>query len=365
MKKYSSLLILLLITIVLPGCKSNSTSPENESLYEWSVITATEAGLNETLINEGMTAAQNTGFVNGIVIVKNGKICAERYFNGRDLNSYQSVRSVSKSFLSALIGIAVDKGLLNLDQKFVDFFPEYKTVPDQRFNNITLRHLLTMRSGIKGDEEIYFNFTGSSNWVSSIANTSLAFEPGTQKLYSTAGTHLISVILTKVTGMSSRAFCNANLLDPMKLAIKNWLTDPQGIYFGGNDMYFTTRDIAALGVLYMNKGNLNGRQIVPESWVNSSIVYNTTSAGTAWGSITKIGYGYLWWSGEIAGKQAFFALGHGGQYIMCIPALNMIIATTSYPDGDWSSADAQERRVNEIIAAYFIPSANSTASKLN
>ncbi len=351
MKK--KIILLLILSLLLISC-NNSTEPEVSS-YQWNFWLPSAAGLNESSINAGMNAALNTGFINGIVIVKNGKICAEKYFNGRSSSSYQTVRSVSKSFLSALIGIAVDKGMLNLDQKFVDYYPEYKTVPDQRFNNITLRHLLTMRSGIKGDEEIYFNFTSSGNWVSTIAHTTLAFEPGLQKLYSTAGTHLLSAVLTKVSGMSAREFADRNLLEPMGITLKNWLTDPQGIYFGGNDMYFTTRDIALLGILYMNKGMLNGRQIVPESWVNSSIVFNTSAAGTAWGKINYIGYGNLWWSGQLAGKKVFFALGHGGQYVMCVLELDLIIATTSYPDGDWDSADLQERKVNEIIADYFIP----------
>lgn len=350
-------LIILLFTLLFTCCR-NPTEwyPINEqSPYQWNIATTAEASLNDTLVTAGMAAAQNLGYVNSIIIIRHGKICIERYFNGKNENSNQTVRSVSKSFLSAMVGIAVDKGLLNLDQKFVDFYPEYRSAYDQRFNNITLRHLLTMRSGIRGDEEIYFSFAFSGNWINTIANIQLAFDPGTAKLYSTAGTHLVSAMLTKASGMSSLEFANRYLLGPMGLTIKGWSKDPQGIYFGGNEMFFTARDIAVLGLLYLNKGALNNQQIVPESWVNSSIVHSTT--GATWGAVSKVGYGYLWWSGELAGHKAFFALGHGGQYIMCVPDLDLIISTLSYPDGDWDSADVQERGVNQIIASYFIPAA--------
>lgn len=348
------LLIVFIALFVLVSCKTSSEPEESVSSYEWGYWVGADNGLNDSLITAGFNAADDAGFINAVVIVRNGKICNEKYFNGYSSGYVQTIRSVSKSFLSAMIGIAVDKGLLNLDQKFVDLYPEYSNVTDQRFRSITLRHLLTMQSGIKGDEELYFTFYLSQNWISTIANSILAFTPGTSRLYSTAGTHLVSAILTKATGMSSLEFGKRYLLEPMGLSVKSWVQDPQGIYFGGNDMYFSARDIALLGVLYLNKGMLNGRQVVPENWVNTSIVYSANT-GTPWGSISKIGYGYLWWSGEIAGHRAFFALGHGGQYIMCIPEHNLVIATLSYPDGDWDSADVQERAVNKIIADYFIP----------
>jgi len=352
--KIAITICLLITSLIFFSCKSSTEPDVQQSSFEWSYWITPDNGLNDSLITAGFDAAYNSAFVNAVVIVRNGKICREKYFNNYSNATSQTVRSVSKSFLSAMIGIAADKGMLNLDQKFVDFYPEYANASDSRFKNITLRHLLTMQSGIRGDEEFYMTFFGSSNWVSTIANSSLAFAPGSSKLYSTAGTHLVSAILTKATGMSSLDFGNKYLFEPMGLSIKSWARDPQGIYFGGNDMYFTARDIALLGVMYLNNGMLNGRQIVPASWVNSSLVYSSAT-GTPWGSISKIGYGYLWWSGEIAGHRAFFALGFGGQYILCIPEHNLVIAVLSYPEGDWNSADGQERAVNKIIADYFIP----------
>jgi CubicO group peptidase (beta-lactamase class C family) len=121
-------------------------------------------------------------------------------------------------------------------------------------------------------------------------------------------------------------------------------------------MFFTTRNMAVLGLLYLNNGKLNGQQIVPEEWVNKSLIYSGGS-GIVWGSLSKGGYGYLWWLGQLAGKKVFFALGHGGQYIVCVPDLNMIIAATSDPNLDWNISDEHERAVLQIISDYIIPAA--------
>ena len=344
-----------LITLIIFSCTDTTDVDENPVGFNWEVSTPDALGLNGTMLNSAFSEASAKGFINSIIVIRHGKIAAEKYFNGRNVNSYQTVRSVSKSFLSALIGIAVNKGILDLDQKMIDSFPEYKSeVTDTNVNNITLRHLITMRSGVKGDEEIYFTVTNSSNWIKTIIHLPLNFEPGAKALYSTSGTHLVSGMLTKACGMTAMAFARNNLFNPMGIVINDWATDPQGIYFGGNDMFFTTRNIAALGLLYMNKGSLNGKQIVPEEWVNNSLVYSGGSS-TVWGSLTEGGYGYLWWLGKVSGKKVFFALGHGGQYIVCVPETDMIIAATSDPYIDWGVANDHEQSVLQIIADYIIP----------
>ena len=142
----------------------------------------------------------------------------------------------------------------------------------------------------------------------------------------------------------------------MGTVINNWAQDPQGICFGGNDMFFTTRNMAVLGLLYLNHGKLNDKQIVPEDWVKKSLAYSSSSSGE-WGSFSNIGYGFLWWIGTLSNKNVFLAIGHGGQYVVCIPDLNMIVATTSDPYLDWDTSDIHERAVLQIIADHIIPSA--------
>ena len=359
MNKLSLLFSLLVSSSLLFSSCVNEFVPEESYNYPWPVSSPAELGLDESMLEGALAEAGSKDFINSMLIIRNGKIAAERYFNGGEVNSFQTVRSVSKSFLSALIGIAVDKGILSLGQKMIDFFPEYNTANvDPRIKEITLEHLLTMKSGIKGDEAVYFTFTSSSNWIKTIIELPLDFDPGTRAQYSTAGTHLLSGVLTIASGMSTYEFAKIFLFGPMGIEIMGWSRDPQGIYFGGNDMFFTTRNMAVLGLLYMNRGKLNGMQIVPEEWANKSLTYSGGSS-TVWGSLSNGGYGYLWWLGKIAGEKIFFALGHGGQYIICVPDLDMIVVATSNPYLDWDISDEHERAVLQIIEDKIIPAAKS------
>lgn len=345
----------LTISFLFISCTDVNNTDEPAVGYNWQSASPEELGMNSLMLNNGFNAASLKGFINSVIVIRNGKIAGERYFNGRDANSYQTIRSVSKSFLSALIGVAINKGIMSLDQKMIDSFPEYKSfATDTNVNNITLRHLLTMRSGIKGDEEFYSVFTSSSNWIKTIIESRLKFTPGSGSLYSTASTHLISGMLTKAAGMSTMEFAKVNLFDPMGIVINDWARDPQGIYFGGNNMIMTTRNMAVLGLLYLNKGKLNGRQIVPEEWINNSLVYSG-GVGGAWGNLTDIGYGYLWWLGKVKGNNVYTAIGHGGQFVLCVPGLDLIAAVNSDPYVDWNTADVHERGALEIITDYVVP----------
>ena len=356
--KYLSNVLVFFISatsLFLYSCSDEPTEPGSTS-FTWQISTPEELGLDGSILNTVISHASSQGFINSLIVIRNGKIAMEEYFNGRNKESFQTVRSVSKSFLSALIGIAINKGILQLDQKMINSFPEYKlSITDTNVNNITLQHLITMRSGIKGDEEFYFTFTQSSNWKKTIVQSQLEFQPGTHALYATAGTHLISGMLTKASGISTKSFAEKHLFDKMGIDVSDWTRDPQGIYFGGNDMFFTTRNMAVIGLLYLNNGNLNGKQILPIEWVNNSLKYSGGS-NIVWGRLTEGGYGYMWWLGKVSGKRVFFALGHGGQFVLCVPDYNLIAVVTSDPYVDWTTADYHERIVLQIIADYIIPS---------
>ncbi|MEW6194167.1 MAG: serine hydrolase [Bacteroidota bacterium] len=357
MKKVCPYLLIVILFNVFVSC---GTDPDNKNLnsYNWLLSTPEEQSLNSTLLEEGFTQAEAKGYIYSIIVIRNGKIAAERYFHNHNSSSYQTIRSVSKSFLSAFIGIAVEKGILRLDQKLVDLFPEYEQyISDARINNITIDHLLKMRSGFRGDDEFYFTFTYSNDWVKEILSSTLNFDPGTKMGYSTAATHLLCVVLARASGKTALEFANENFFGKCGFDVRDWLRDPQGNYFGGNDIYLTTRDMAVLGLIYLNNGVLDGKQIVPEDWVEKSLVKYSGSSTGSWGQWTKIGYGYLWWLGEVNDYKIFSALGHGGQFVFCVPSLNMIIATQSYPDSDWDQADVQERGVIDIIADYILPAA--------
>jgi CubicO group peptidase (beta-lactamase class C family) len=254
-----------------------------------------------------------------------------------------------------MIGLALREGYLDsLDQKMMDFFPEYiVTGMDPRKSQITLRHLITMRAGFDNsieDYDVNWNLWITSNdWIEYTIQLPMLYDPGTRFAYITAETHLLSAILTKATGMSTLEFAQNHLFTPLKIRIRGWERDPGGYYIGGMRMHFIPRDMARFGQLYLEEGNLQGDQIVPVDWVKESLLYHTSGKGS-WGVLQNIGYGYQWWLGEIRNHECFMALGYGGQFIIVFPQLQLIVVTTS--DGLYYKdvADQHERTILAICS---------------
>jgi CubicO group peptidase (beta-lactamase class C family) len=351
--------LLLFAVIIFSSCSDEPTGP-GEVSYNWPTSTPEEQGMNSEMLNQATIQGGNLGYVDGILVIRNGYIVAENYYNGYDKDTPHDVRSVSKSFLSALTGIALRDGHLDsLGLKMLDFFPEYVFQSiDPRKYDITIRHLLMMRMGIDGDENIYMQVYNSSNWVKTTIELPLLYNPGSRFLYSTYQTHLLSAIITKASGMSTMEYAKRFLFSEMKIECTEWQQDPQGYYFGGNSMDFTPRNMATLGYLYLNNGNMGGKQIVPAEWVEASLTNYTGFVGQNWGDLHNFNYGYLWWLGEIKDYQVFLALGHGGQFVLNIPDLNMIVVSTADWQIDWGTADQHERAILSIIANYIITAVN-------
>jgi CubicO group peptidase (beta-lactamase class C family) len=337
------------------SCEKNPTAISSKTSYQWPVSTPAEQGLNESILSNAFLQAEQSGFVNSLLIIRNGFLVSEQYFRGYDANSFQDVMSVSKSFISALVGLALREGYLDsLDQKMLDFFPEYM-VPglDPRKSQITLKNLITFRAGFDNsieDYDINWNrWVSSSDWIEYTIQLPLLHNPGTHFAYITAETHLLSAIITKATGMSTMAFAQKFLFTPLKISIREWERDPGGYYIGGMSMHFRPRDMARFGLLYLEEGYLEGVQIVPADWIKESLDYHTSNKGE-WGALQNIGYGYQWWLGEIRDQECFMALGYGGQFIMVFPQIELIVVSTS----DWhyykDVADQHERAILAICS---------------
>ncbi|GIN69039.1 MULTISPECIES: serine hydrolase domain-containing protein [Bacillus] len=278
--------------------------------------------------------------LNGIVVVRNGSIVYERYDNGYGPDDVHHVASVTKSIISALIGIAIDAGYIkNADQKVLDFFPEYvPNAADRKKRDITIRHLLTMTAPYPFEDwhEPLDKMCMQPDWVTYTLdmlgqNGSIgAFK------YSTAGAHLLSAIITRSTGKSAREFANERLFKPIGMReipdynmtsfgfddlfgknVKGWVNDPAGNSTGGWGLTLTPRDMARFGLLYVNRGKWNEYQIVPKPWIGESTAMNPNQ------------YGYLWWLREEDGVCAHLALGDGGNVICCIPEKDLVIAIAS------------------------------------
>jgi CubicO group peptidase (beta-lactamase class C family) len=346
----------LFFILLLLGCSTETDENEEVKQFDWEISNPIELGIDENRILDAFSKAGELDYLYSVLVIRDGKIAAERYFNGYHKDSYYKIKSVSKSFLSAALGIAIKQGVISLDDKLTDILPEYNfLIIDDRFHSITLAQLMKMRSGLDKDTNIYSTVVNSPNWLNTIFSMGLAYDPGEKFVYSTPGTHLLSAVLTKESGRSSLLYVKENLLDPIGMEINDWDQDPQGIYFGGNNMYFTTRNMAVLGLLYLNDGILNNIQIVPKNWVYESLRDNTGGIGN-WGVLKNIGYGYLWWLGEIDGYKIFTAIGHGGQFVLCVPELNLIVATNAHSNIWWEEANAQELEILNLIGNYIIPS---------
>ena len=271
-------------------------------------------------------AAEKLPRLRSLLVSDHGELILERYFNGAHSKQAANIKSASKSVVSALVGIAIERGLIaSVDTPVATFFPELRAAKaDRRKQQITIEDLLTMRAGLEPtSNRNYGRWIHSSNWVRYVLSRPMVSAPGFGMHYSTGNTHLLSAILTKTSGGSTWQFANEALGKPLGITLNRWPRDPQGIYFGGNDMEMTPRQMMTFGELYRNHGRINGRQVVPAQWIEASFVPRTRSR---WSERL---YGYGWWMRELAGQRAYYAWGYGGQFIFVVPNLELVVVTTS------------------------------------
>jgi CubicO group peptidase (beta-lactamase class C family) len=273
-----------------------------------------------------------------------------------------NVMSVSKSFLSAITGLALQQGYIDsLEEKMLDYFPEY-IYPDMdnRKHAITIRHLLTMHMGIANEADnsygVYWEIYNSGNWIKTTIEYPLKYAPGERMSYNTFQTHLLSAIIAKATGKSTLEFARQYLFNPMGITVDAWEKDPQGYYFGGNAMHFTPREMAVLGYLYLNDGILNNVRIVPREWVHLTTTAFTNWQNREWGAWKDYNYGYLWWLGKINNDRLFMAYGYGGQFVINFPDLNLIVVATAKNLVDPDTSTLQEWAIFDIISKHILTS---------
>lgn len=313
----------------------------------WRMSTPQDQGMDAgTLAMLDQTIRAKWPHIHSILVVRHGYLVFEKYYANFGPDNAVEVTSVTKSFISALIGIALqNKFLDSVDQKVVDFFPEYVTpYTDPRTKEITLRNLLTMTSGLDWSEQSAWQWPQSGDWIKFVIDTSMSSQPGSKFTYNTPAVHILSGILTKVTQTNTLAFADTYLFQPLGISKPQWLTDPQGRNNGGRELFLTPRDMAKYGYLYLNNGFWDGRQIVPSEWVKQS-----TQAQSSGGFPQNVSYGYLWWVTTVKGHPAYFAAGYGGQFIYVVPALDVVVVITS----DFEHEHAE----NKDLVPQFIVSA--------
>ncbi|PCI79351.1 MAG: 6-aminohexanoate hydrolase [SAR86 cluster bacterium] len=273
------------------------------------------------------TAASQLPRLHSLLINQGDDLVFEQYYNGRDPSRPANMKSASKSVISALVGIAIDRGIIDsVDVKVAKYFPELIAASDDlRKQQITIENLLTMQSGLETtSNRNYGKWVLSDNWVEFALNQPLVAEPGTRMLYSTGSTHLLSAIVTKASGMSAKQFAQENLSSRLGFSMSYWPQDPQGIYFGGNDMEMTPRQMLEFGRLYLNEGRVDNAQVISKAWVEDS---HQPRARSPRGQGRFYGYG--WWLRDLAGMQIPVAWGYGGQLIFVVKELDLVVVATS------------------------------------
>ncbi|GGM16611.1 serine hydrolase domain-containing protein [Pseudomonas asuensis] len=257
--------------------------------------------------------------------------------------------------ISALVGIAIDKGVLKgTGQKIAPLLSrDLPASPDPRLREITIGNLLSMQAGLASTSgPNYGAWVASRNWVRFALARPFENDPGGAMIYSTGSTHLLSAILTRQTGHSTLQLAQTWLKPLDGFAITNWTRDPQGIYIGGNEMAMSPRSLLALGELYRMGGQTReGEQLIPSEWIKESWRVRTHSR------YTGDGYGYGWFVTRIANTEVFYGWGYGGQMLYVVPNLKLTVVMTSSSNASAARSghrDDLHHLLGSIIEVYTL-----------
>jgi CubicO group peptidase (beta-lactamase class C family) len=363
--------IVILSTVV--GCAPSTEELESVDYAplpegDWKVSTPEEQGLDPMLLAKLYYEAAELETLYGLLVIKNSTLIAEKYFNEGSIDQVSGRASATKSFTSALVGIALDQGCLqSVDQKMIDFFPEYADeIIDPRKEQITIEHLIQMRGGYPDEEmtddyfEIMF-FQGNWKFLPHLVDFPLVSDPGTEFHYSNLTSHLLGAIVTRACDQDLESFAQEYLFSPMNAELYGWQVDDDGYHWGFGEIYVTARNMAKFGQMYLNGGVYDGAQILSADWIEAShqrYSEKIIRGGILpwYGSFRDRGYGYQWWSSRVGDHYFNYASGHGGNYIILLRDLAMVIVTTADPLHDlWDGGDPwkYEGAINRLVGRFI------------
>jgi len=319
-----------------------------------------EQNVDYQKLDEAFTAAQQIGNLKSLVVFHKDTILKEAFYGTGGADVRHNVRSVTKSVVSILIGIAIDKGYLtSVEQTLGEFIDpnEYSITTEK--SAIKIRHLLTMSSGFEWNE---LTASGYNDWISAdnqiqyLLDKPLVAQPGQLFNYNSAGTHLLSYIITKVSGMSTYEFSLRYLFNPIGVEEVDWNIDKQGYCNGGAGLYFTPHDMVKIGQIILNRGVYKGKIIVSSDYIDQSIQSKISINGSL---PFASDYGYSWWLGQNEKGSYIFANGYGGQFIVIVPNLDLIVVTTNTWSGVGATvANDQWFRTLDLIINMVLSSFN-------
>lgn len=321
----------------------------------WEVATLDETGVNASLLSEMMDdILKNHGYVHSVLIVKNGRLVFEEYLNGWDPLRLHRLQSVSKSFTSTLVGMAIEQGLIeSLGDPLYEYLPEYFDLFDDSKKGILIEHLLTMTAGFEWNElETYYEnpdacdshaAEASGDYIRYVLEKQIANEPGSTWYYNSGFPNILGYIIEQRSETTLLDFSWADLFEPLGIRRAYWqpITGEDRPSCAGG-LRLTSRDMARYGQLYLNGGSWNGDQILPSYWIEQSTRRQIDTG-------LDSGYGYFWRHHSADGLDVFLASGTGGQFIVCVPAFNAVVVTTARYNTDKSDA------VAGLLLKYVVP----------
>ncbi|MBL8153401.1 MAG: serine hydrolase [Anaerolineae bacterium] len=327
--------VFLFVFLILAGAAA-----ARPSSWEWPLSTPEEQGIDSSGLAKMIDVARQMGTnLHSVVIVRNGHLILDASFFPNNSSTPHELASVTKTIVGTLVGIAIDRGdIEGVDQPVLDFFPEVSAPsPEQRA--MTIKHLLTMTSGLQcGD---YAGWIASPDSVAYIWAQPMSSQPPAPFHYCGQDSHLLSAIVSRATGMPTQEFARAYLFEPLGISEWTWATDPQGIPIGESRLALSPLDVAKIGQLYLQEGQWNGQQIVSANWVEAATRIQVVASQGGTGQ--DFGY-HAWWMRP--DKDVYMAIGSGGQFIIVTPSEKLVTVFTagldesdgSAPNGLYNSA---------------------------
>ena len=270
------------------------------------------------------TADAKVHTLHSFMLVRHGQVVAEGWWAPEAAEKRHVLHSLSKSFTSTAVGLAIESGKLSLDDEVLKFFPDDAPAnPSKNLKAMRVRDLLTMNAG--QDAEAKIRDSGDQPWTRTFLAQPVPHKPGTHFMYNTPATYMLSAIVQKVTGQPVLEYLRPRLFEPLGIENPEWGASPQGVNFGGYGLYVRTEDIAKFGQLYLQKGQWEGRQLVPAAWVaqaTSRQVGNGSNPQSDW----EQGYGFQFWRCR---HGAFRGDGMSGQFCVVLPEQDAVVAITA------------------------------------
>jgi CubicO group peptidase (beta-lactamase class C family) len=277
--------------------------------------------VNQQLLNDAFNTLANVEGIKSIIVSQNDSIINEQYFNSSGPEVAHDVRSVTKTVTALLIGIAIDKGYIASVEDEVGTYltPIVGNISSNK-SNLKLKHFLTMSNGLEwyewGNYNEYNNWWNSSDQITYLLNRDFAYTPGSYFNYNSAGSHLLSIVVSQSTGISTEDFANQFLFTPLGINFQSWKKDKRGFNNGAAGLSLTPYGMQKIGSLLLNKGLYKNKRIVSEKWINEQINFHISTRDA---NSFSNGYGYQTWLKYNSANLYFNAMGYGGQFIIVVP----------------------------------------------